>query len=209
MKQYDALIFDLDGTLWDATEGVAIGWNKGFRVLGIEHSVTADQVRSVCGLPYHECIRTLYPHLNNHNNSHKILEIINKHEEVGVKNNFGDLYDSEFETLTKLSKKYKLFIVSNCEHWYLENFFTHPEVSKLFQDSESHGRTNLSKAENISLIIKRNNLQRALYIGDTEGDRQACLQANVDFAFARYGFGKVLGDVAFDLHHIDDLEKLL
>jgi phosphoglycolate phosphatase-like HAD superfamily hydrolase len=57
--RHDALIFDLDGTLWDACEPCAQGWNAVLAPHG--HAVSADQIRSVAGRPFEECIRTLVP----------------------------------------------------------------------------------------------------------------------------------------------------
>ena len=37
----DAVIFDIDGTLWDASKTSADGWNTGLKMLGIEQSKIA------------------------------------------------------------------------------------------------------------------------------------------------------------------------
>ena len=60
-----------------------------------------------------------------------------------------------------------------------------------FDDYECPGRSGLLKAENIRLIIERNRIERAVYVGDTQGDLDACRKAGVPFIFARYGFGSV------------------
>ena len=54
-----------------------------------------------------------------------------------------------------------------------------------------YGRTQLVKGENIRLIMKRNQIQKAVYIGDTKKDQEACVLANVPFIYASYGFGEV------------------
>ena len=54
------------------------------------------------------------------------------------------------------------------------------------------GRTGLDKGSNIRLIMERNNIQSAVYIGDTEGDEKASRIAGIPFIFASYGFGKAL-----------------
>ena len=66
-----------------------------------------------------------------------------------------------------------------------------------------------NKDENIRLIIERNNLKSPVYVGDTQGDFDACKKAGVPFIWAAYGFGK---DVVADAGKIDEfseLEKLL
>ena len=46
----------------------------------------------------------------------------------------GELYEDVTEGLHKLRKKYELFIVSNCQSGYIENFLVQNEVEKLFKD---------------------------------------------------------------------------
>ena len=45
--KFDALVFDLDGTLWDVTEACAVGWNDSLRLLRIAKTVTGDDIRRV------------------------------------------------------------------------------------------------------------------------------------------------------------------
>ena len=47
----------------------------------------------------------------------------------------------------------------------------------------------MPKSENIKLIIERNNLKNAIYVGDTELDMEAAFAAGIPFVFAEYGFG--------------------
>ena len=62
-------------------------------------------------------------------------------------------------------------------------------LSNLFSDVETAGRTGKSKGENIKLIIERNRLDKSIYVGDTEGDREAANFAGIPFVYASYGFG--------------------
>ncbi len=53
---YDSIIFDLDGTLWDATEASAIGWNSALIKENLsEFCVDSDDIKNICGLPFAEC----------------------------------------------------------------------------------------------------------------------------------------------------------
>ena len=53
------------------------------------------------------------------------------------------------------------------------------------------GNGGLPKAENIRLIVTRNDLQNPVYVGDTIWDKESSDEAGVDFVFAAYGFGNV------------------
>lgn len=111
------------------------------------------------------------------------------------------------DVLKKLSEKYKLYIVSNCQDGYIESFYEFHKLEKYFLDYENPGRTGLSKGENIKLIIQRNNLSEPIYVGDTEGDCKAAKYAGVPFVYAKYGFGQV-NDYDESIDTFGDLVKL-
>ena len=46
----DGILLDLDGTLWDAVEGICRGWNAGFAACGLEPNLTVPQLRACMGL---------------------------------------------------------------------------------------------------------------------------------------------------------------
>ena len=102
---------------------------------------------------------------------------------------------------------YKLFIVSNCIDGYIESFLRTSGLSNYFLDFECNGRTKLRKGENIELIIKRNNLKNAIYVGDTMGDKEAARYAKVPFVYASYGFGEV-DEYDYLINSISDLGEL-
>ena len=103
----------------------------------------------------------------------------------------GRLYPQAAETLELLARRYRLFIVSNCQVGYIEAFFQAHGLEKYFTDYENPGRTGLDKAGNIALVAERNGLKRPLYIGDTQGDYHAAVKAGVPFLHAAYGFGTI------------------
>ena len=61
------------------------------------------------------------------------------------------------------------------------------------------------KAENIRLIMERNQVTEAVYVGDTQGDADACRRAGIPMIYVSYGFGDVEGDYVT----IDSFEELL
>ncbi len=52
------------------------------------------------------------------------------------------------------------------------------------------GRTGMDKGKSIKLLMERNGVQNAVYVGDTEGDENAARYAGIPFIWASYGFGK-------------------
>lgn len=53
------------------------------------------------------------------------------------------------------------------------------------------GRTGLDKGANIRLVMERNGVTKAVYVGDTQGDADAAAEAGIPFIFTEYGFGSV------------------
>lgn len=188
----DSLIFDLDGTLWDSRKTVADSWNIVIRKdAEVQKELTVADLKATMGLRMHEIMEKLFPYLTKEKRE-SLLEALSKEELEHIRNYGGTLYPQVEETLSELAKTYQLFIVSNCQEGYIEAFYEAHGLEKYFQDFENPGRTGLSKGENIQLIMKRNNLQSSIYIGDTDGDREAAKYAGIPFVYASYGFGEVI-----------------
>ena len=101
------------------------------------------------------------------------------------------VYPGLEETLSVLSKKYPLFIVSNCQAGYIEVFLKATGFGHYFSGHLCPGDTGMEKGDNIKKIIHDYKLTSPVYVGDTAGDYNACRQAGIPFVFASYGFGHV------------------
>lgn len=201
----DSIIFDLDGTLWDGTDGAAVIWREvASKYPMVTDSITADKLKALYGLPLEEIAIKLLPSASK-DVALKIMEESVIKQCPYLEEHGGILFPRLEETLTELKKKYKLYIVSNCEEGYIQCFLKAHNLSHYFIDFEYPGRTRLSKAENIKLIMERNNLVNPVYVGDTKGDEKASRAAGIPFIYARYGFGQA---DSFD-YAIDSFDELL
>ncbi|MGD6846591.1 HAD family hydrolase [Rossellomorea aquimaris] len=186
----DSIIFDLDGTLWDPIESVLEAWNSVINEHNqLKEGITRKHLEETMGLQMKEIGKRLFPELNEEERE-KLLKNLSRHEIPHLSKHGGSLYHHVEEVIVELSKKYKLFIVSNCQDGYIEAFYEYHGLDKHFIDYENPGRTGLSKGENIKLIIERNHLNDPVYVGDTEGDQKAAKEAGIPFIYARYGFGE-------------------
>ena len=203
----DSLIFDLDGTLWDATATVARAWNEARKQVDFEiQEITQEDIRSVAGMQHDLIYDKFFPDLSD-TQKKELMEISGREEMEHLKKFGGDLFTGMKEALEYLHGNYKLFIVSNCQDGYIEAFYQFHTLSHLFKDHECSGRTGNPKGENLKDIIRRNNLQNPVYVGDTKGDYEASLVAGVPFVYAAYGFGKT-PDYEFYLKSPADLKRL-
>src|SRR5690625_356873 len=205
MSNFDSIIFDLDGTIWDTLDIVTETWNEALKIYGLNKTMTTDAIQSVTGLPYDDLVKKLLPDLDQ-NLQREITEKTGELQFDYLRQHGGKLYDHVEETLAKLSQRYKLAIVSNCEKEYMEAFFEyHHELQPYFVDFENPGRTGLTKSENIKLVMERSAFEHPVYVGDTLGDQQAAKGADIPFVYATYGFGTA---DQFD-YQLDQFDQLL
>jgi phosphoglycolate phosphatase len=190
---FDSIIFDLDGTLWDSTPEVAIAFNKILKEKYpyVTDEITADRLRTLFGRPLNEIALELFQSIPK-DQAIKIMDECCVYECEYLAQHGATLFEGLEETLQELSKMYPLMIVSNCQEGYIQCFFeANPQLEQYFIDYEYPGRTGKSKADNIKMVVERNQLKSPVYVGDTLGDAKASKEAGVPFIFARYGFGHV------------------
>mgnify|MGYP001192846345 CR=1 FL=1 len=185
---FDALVFDLDGTLWDVTEACAVGWNDSLQSLGITKTVTVDDIRRVVGKPTPVCVEILFPEEKEYHQ--KILEVLGKFEKAAIRSQGGKFYDYLLETLNALSRRYGLYLVSNCQRWYLDLFFELSGTRRFFKGSDCFGNSRRNKPEMLRNLKQEQGFIRPAYIGDTDLDEEAARKAGYAFIYAGYGFGK-------------------
>ncbi len=190
------IIFDLDGTLWDASENLAAAWNLVLREYpNIQKRMTGEQLRKLMGKLLNEIMAAFLPQAPEALRA-ELLRRIHQVEGDYIRQHGGVLFPHLEETLRTLSQAYPLYIVSNCQTGYIEAFFSCCGLGRYFEDYENPGRTGKIKWENIRLLMERNGLSRAVYIGDTQGDFEAAGKAGVPFIHAAYGFGAIDRPVA-------------
>lgn len=184
---FDGIIFDLDGTLWNAVPTTVIGWNKALESFGAPQRITIEDIQSVTGKPEEECMEVLMPELKA---SHPdFVPTLAKYEEDAIKEHGGQLYDGVKYLIPKLAKRFPLFIVSNCTEWYLDLFFKFSGLAEYFKDCDCHGKSGVPKSAMLKNMVKRNELNKAVYVGDTTGDESAAKTAGLPYIYVAYGFG--------------------
>ncbi len=192
MKQ--SIFFDLDGTLWDAISQIQQSWNKTMEEMNQPYTFSYDLIKSTMGLTPLETLPITFPGTSTEEGMKLFQECI-QGEIRFLKNKPGILYPKEEEVLSLLCKKYPLYIVSNSDKGYIENYLSSCHMEKYFQGHLCAGDTNQAKWQNILTLKEKENIDEVIYLGDTNKDRIESQKANVKFIHAAYGFGKIEEEV--------------
>ncbi|MGN0161392.1 MAG: HAD family hydrolase [Lachnospiraceae bacterium] len=208
LNNYDGIIFDLDGTLWDATKVNKRAWDAAYEEMGFGKStVTDEEFKSCMGMLIPDIARKIHPDLKEEEILHYVDRSIELEHEFLIKEG-GILYDGFYEVLDSLSRTHQLCVVSNCQAGYIEIFLKVHGAEKYFTDFECPGNTGLLKADNIKLVAERNGFKNPVYVGDTLSDMNSAHQAGVPFVWASYGFGKDLTGYEHRVSSIRELANL-
>lgn len=202
------IIFDLDGTLWDSREQILLAW-KNVLPDNIIKKITKDTINCLMGKTNEEYIKFLFSDYDIVD-AKILMKKCEQQEVIFLNSNGANIYNETINTIINLSKNYNLFIVSNCQKGYIESFLNFYHLNQYFCDIECNGNTNLTKSENIKLIINRNKLsiQNTCYIGDTNSDYIASLENKIIFIYAKYGFG-ICNNAKYKLNCINELVNLI
>ncbi len=204
----ESLIFDIDGTLWDSRGLVAEGYNIQLKAEGLErYCVDAERLKPLFGKVLEEIGDELFPDLPAQER-YALMERCMARENRYLEENPCDIgYPQVKQTLEALAKKHRLFIVSNAQRGYPELCIEKLGLKACIQAHLCFGDTGTSKGQTILRLMKEQGIESCAYIGDTQGDWEATVEANIPFIWAAYGFGSPEGyDVKIDA--ITDLLNL-
>lgn len=186
----DSILFDMDGTLWNAVDSYTKAWNEYFASKKNGKTISNNLLSSLMGEEEELVLSQILPHLEKYERTILYKKIIIPLIYKVVESDGGQLYDGVLNGLTQLSEKYKLFIVSNCPERLIECFIRHAGIEDLITDSLAYGQNHRPKSENMLLLKKKYSLAHSVYVGDTDSDRIQCEKANIPFFYMDYGFGK-------------------
>ena len=207
----NGIIFDLDGTLWDARNSLLESYNLTMKKYNLHYSFDFNKVTSYMGLTPLETVVLAFSDVDT-STGMKYFSYLVEEEIKYLRIKPGQIYPSEIEVLFKLSNKYDLFIVSNCEKGYIETYLDGCNTKKYFKDHLCIGDTKKEKWENILIVKDKYNIENVIYVGDTKKDYIESSKAKVKFIHASYGFGKIdekVNKISSLLELEEEIDKLI
>ena len=204
-----SLIFDIDGTLWDSRALVAEGYNIQLCAEGYDHlCVDAQVLRPLFGKTMSAIADVILAEVPVPERYALMERCMDTENQYLAQNECKIGYEGVKETLEQLKQSYRLFIVSNAQCGYPELCMEKLDIAHLFEGHLCYGDTGTEKGETILELMRRHNIEDAVYIGDTQGDYEATLVANVPFIWCAFGFGNPEGYAA-KLEDFRQLPQLL
>ena len=209
------LIFDIDGTLWNTTEIVAIAWQEAARFYGRTGAViTADLLKKEFGKTMDVIAEDIFTDVPSAEDRQTLIGLCCRYEHSKLNSITYETAESIIfpgvkDTLKDLASSNDLYIVSNCQKGYPELFTDKSGTKDLIKDHLCFGDTGTPKGDTIRTLMDRYGMtpEDTYYIGDTMGDFEACVKAGIRFIFCRYGFGEV-GDPYRTIDSFSELKDM-
>lgn len=187
---YDAVLFDLDGTLLDTSEGITMATGYVIKQFGLP-SLTDEEQRSFIGPPIQESFQRHY-NLSKERARELATAWRNAYKDIFL---FEAIpYEGIYEALRVIRNRgIKTGVATNKREDYTKRLLEHFGFTELFDyiaGTDLEGR--LKKSDLIRACVDKLGVldgKRCLMVGDTVNDLEAAKKANVDFLGVTYGFG--------------------
>lgn len=194
-KQYDSIIFDFDGTLFQTEKLAVPSFEKTFQQLKEEgysstEWPTEEQMLSVIGMTLDQIWNELLPDLPREAHL-KANQYMLQNELEGVKEGYGALYPGVVETLMELKNRgYRLFVASNGLKEYIHGVSEAFRIEHYFDAMYAADEYKTeSKKDLIKKLVEDHSIRQGIMVGDRHSDVEAgltnqLLVVGCDFGFA-------------------------
>lgn len=190
MSKYEVVLFDLDGTLVNTSEGIFNSVRYAEKMMGF-HPVSNEQLSSFVGPP------PVQSYMANHKVTEEVArEATKHHREYGLKHG---IYEAEvYEGIPKLlgllkESGVKLGVCTLKRQDVAEKVLEHFGLLQYFDVVVGiDNQESLTKADTIDLALQAihgTEKDEVVLVGDSVYDAEGAKEAQVDFIGVLYGFG--------------------
>jgi len=185
--KYDTIIWDIDGTLLNTKEGLISSYRYAIESLKLE-AKTDEEISNFIGPVPQSVFKNIFglDDIQAQKGADIFRERYKNHDLLKAY-----LYDGILEVLEYFkSLSVKQAVATNKRHDYALDICKHFKIDTYCNPIlGSDNKSSRTKAELILEIIKKNNSKNSIMIGDTTGDKNAALEARIDFLGVNFGFG--------------------
>jgi phosphoglycolate phosphatase len=214
ITQPEAMIFDLDGTLFQTETLLLPAYHAAFEQMreeGIYPGETPpdERILGALGMLLEHIWDRVIPSATQEVRK-RADELLLHYQMEGLEEGIGELYPEVPTTLKLLKEKgVKLFVASNGLERYVKEVIRHKGLSHLFVDLYSAGEYNTtSKVDLVRMLLERYSLRSAWMFGDRSSDVEAGLGNGLTVIGCNYaGFGKA-GELDGSHHIITEFKEL-
>lgn len=208
MEHKKTIFFDLDGTIIDSAHEIIKSLKDAFKFYKL--SPLKEITSNLIGPPIDQIVISLL----NPGDQNKLNLVLDRFKFI-YDNQFcfeSSCYDGVHNTLNFLQKKSLLVLVTNKRLEPTLKILEHNKLSEYFYKCYSAGHTNnlsFNKARLLeNILIELNiNPRNSLYLGDTYDDLKASNENNIDFIFAKWGYGSLQDNTSCKV--IDKFDELI
>lgn len=188
--KWDCVLFDLDGTLLDTSQGVLKSVEYTINKLNL-NKISEEKLKTFIGPPIYESFRSEYNLDDNEvEKATEIFREIYKSKYLLEARPYDGIYDL-LEELHKLG--YKLAVATNKRHDYAMTLLKEFGFCELFDYiCGSDYQNTMKKADIINKCLVElgvRDTKRAIIVGDTIHDYNGAQKTGIEFVGVGYGFG--------------------
>ncbi|MDY6325299.1 MAG: HAD hydrolase-like protein [Catonella sp.] len=209
MHRFELVIFDVDGTLLNTTEGVLASVEYTIKHFGY-HELTDEQLRKFIGPPIQRSFADAYglegPILQDiatvFRNQYKSVDLLK-----------AEPYDGIYDVLTGLRNRgiHTAIATYKREDYALTlmQHFKFDEYTDIIHGADHENK--LKKSDIIEMCIRESGVSKdkVLMVGDTDNDAEGAEGIGVDFLAVTFGFGYEPGEVITNHPCIGSVDKAI
>ncbi|TVX92314.1 HAD family hydrolase [Paenibacillus agilis] len=217
MKKPEAIIFDMDGTLFKTETLLVPAYHRLFDRLRAEGLYTdetppVERILGSLGMLLEEIWKRVMPDASEEARR-RADELLLEEEERGLKSGGSELYPNVVETLQALrAHGVKLFVASNGPAPYVEGVARAHGIADYFEELYSAGgRKTASKVDLVRILLDEHQIKSAWMVGDRSSDIEAGAENGLGIigcAYAGFGANEELEGSHVLIQHFEELAQL-